>query len=116
MQIIVAFAPGQEAITRDNVTVKVAAVVYYWVIDPVKAIINVQNYAYAVSQVARTSLRSVIGQSDMDQLLSERDKVNAQLKDVIDAPTEGPWGVCLAPGSTGGEAGRGPAARCGGRH
>jgi regulator of protease activity HflC (stomatin/prohibitin superfamily) len=116
MQIIVAFAPGQEAITRDNVTVKVAAVVYYWVIDPVKAIINVQNYAYAVSQVARTSLRSVIGQSDMDQLLSERDKVNAQLKDVIDAPTEGPWGVCLGPGSAGGEAGRGPAARCGGRH
>jgi regulator of protease activity HflC (stomatin/prohibitin superfamily) len=97
MQIIVAFAPGQEAITRDNVTVKVAAVVYYWVIDPVKAIINVQNYAYAVSQVARTSLRSVIGQSDMGQLLSERDKVNAQLKDVIDAPTEGPWGVCLGP-------------------
>ena len=69
------------------------AVVYYRVVDPVKAIINVQNYAYAVSQVAQTSLRSVIGQSDMDQLLSERDKVNAHLKDVIDAPTEEPWGV-----------------------
>jgi regulator of protease activity HflC (stomatin/prohibitin superfamily) len=53
----------------------------------------VQNYAFAVSQVAQTSLRSVIGQSDLDQLLSERDKVNAQLKDVIDAPTEEPWGV-----------------------
>src|SRR5579859_895521 len=93
MQIIVAAVPGQEAITRDNVTVKVDAVVYYRVIDPVKAIINVQDYAFAVSQVAQTSLRSVIGQSDMDQLLSERDKVNAQLKDVIDAPTEQPWGV-----------------------
>jgi regulator of protease activity HflC (stomatin/prohibitin superfamily) len=93
MQIIVAAVPGQEAITRDNVTVKVDAVVYYRVIDALKAIINVQNYAFAVSQVAQTSLRSVIGQSDMDQLLSERDKVNAQLKEVIDAPTEGPWGV-----------------------
>ncbi|HZR55172.1 MAG TPA: slipin family protein [Streptosporangiaceae bacterium] len=93
MQIIVAAVPGQEAITRDNVTVKVDAVVYYRVIDPIKAIINVQNYAFAVAQVAQTSLRSVIGQSDMDQLLSERDKVNAQLKDVIDAPTEEPWGV-----------------------
>jgi len=93
MQIMVAAVPGQEAITRDNVTVKVDAVVYYRVIDPVKAIINVQNYTFAVSQVAQTSLRSVIGQSDMDQLLSERDKVNAQLKDVIDDPTEGPWGV-----------------------
>ena len=69
------------------------AVVYYRVVDPIKAIINVQNYTYAISQVAQTSLRSVIGQSDMDQLLSERDKVNAHLKDVIDAPTEEPWGV-----------------------
>ena len=93
MQIIVAAVPGQEAITRDNVTVKVDAVVYYRVVDPVKAVINVQDYTFAVSQVAQTSLRSVIGQSDMDQLLSERDKVNAQLKDVIDAPTEQPWGV-----------------------
>jgi regulator of protease activity HflC (stomatin/prohibitin superfamily) len=93
MQIIVAAVPGQEAITRDNVTVKVDAVVYYRVVDPVKAVINVQNYAFAVSQVAQTSLRSVIGQSDMDQLLSERDKVNGHLKDVIDEPTEGPWGI-----------------------
>jgi regulator of protease activity HflC (stomatin/prohibitin superfamily) len=93
MQIIVAAVPAQEAITRDNVTLKVDAVVYYRVVDPVKAIINVQNYTFAVSQVAQTSLRSVIGQSDMDQLLSERDKVNAHLKDVIDAPTEQPWGI-----------------------
>jgi regulator of protease activity HflC (stomatin/prohibitin superfamily) len=93
MQIIAAAVPGQEGITRDNVTVKVDAVVYYRVIDPVKAIINVQNYTYAMSQVAQTSLRSVIGQSDLDQLLSDREKVNAKLKDVIDAPTEGPWGI-----------------------
>src|SRR5580658_10338770 len=82
MQIIAAPVPGQEAITRDNVTLRVDAVVYYRVVDPLKAIINVQNYTYAVSQVAQTSLRSVIGQSNMDQLLSERDKVNAHLKDV----------------------------------
>jgi regulator of protease activity HflC (stomatin/prohibitin superfamily) len=93
MQIVVATVPAQEAITRDNVTLKVDAVVYYRVVDPLKAIINVQNYPYAVAQVAQTSLRSVIGQSDMDQLLSERDKVNAHLKDVIDEPTEQPWGI-----------------------
>jgi regulator of protease activity HflC (stomatin/prohibitin superfamily) len=93
MQIITAAVPGQEGITRDNVTVRVDAVVYYRVIDPVKALINVQNYTYAVSQVAQTSLRSVIGHSDLDQLLSERDKVNAKLKEVIDAPTEEPWGI-----------------------
>jgi regulator of protease activity HflC (stomatin/prohibitin superfamily) len=92
-QVVVSAVPAQEAITRDNVTLKVDAVVYYRVVDPAKAIINVQNYAFAVSQVAQTSLRSVIGQSDMDQLLSERDKVNAHLKDVIDEPTEQPWGI-----------------------
>jgi regulator of protease activity HflC (stomatin/prohibitin superfamily) len=93
MQIVTAAVPGQEAITRDNVTLRVDAVVYYRVVDPLKAIINVQNYTYAVSQVAQTSLRSVIGQSTMDQLLSERDKVNAHLKDVVDEPTEQPWGI-----------------------
>jgi regulator of protease activity HflC (stomatin/prohibitin superfamily) len=93
MQITAATVPAQEAITRDNVTLRVDAVVYYRVVDPVKAIINVQDYTFAVSQVAQTSLRSVIGQSDMDQLLSQRDKVNARLKNVIDAPTEQPWGI-----------------------
>ena len=93
MQIAVAAVPAQETITRDNVTLKVDAVVYYRVVDPFKAIINVQNYHFAVSQVAQTSLRSVTGRSNMDQLLSEREEVNAELKDVIDAPTEGPWGV-----------------------
>jgi regulator of protease activity HflC (stomatin/prohibitin superfamily) len=93
MQTIVTGIPGQEAITRDNVTLTVDAVVYYKVVDPVKAVINVQNYQEAVSQVAQTSLRSVIGHADMDQLLSERERVNAELKDVIDGPTEEPWGL-----------------------
>jgi regulator of protease activity HflC (stomatin/prohibitin superfamily) len=93
MQIAVVSVPAQETITRDNVTLKVDAVVYYRVVDPLKAIINVQNYHFAVSQVAQTSLRSVTGRSNMDQLLSEREHVNAELKDVIDAPTEGPWGI-----------------------
>src|SRR6202020_919942 len=93
MQIVAAAVPRQAAITRDHVTPRGDAVVYYRVVAPLKAIINVQNYGYAVSQVSQPSLRSVIGQSDMDQLLSERDKVNAHLKDVIDAPTEEPWGI-----------------------
>ncbi|HET9732937.1 MAG TPA: slipin family protein [Acidimicrobiales bacterium] len=93
MQVTVTTVPAQEAITRDNVTLTVDAVVYFQVVDPVKAIVNVQNYHHAVSQVAQTSLRSVIGHSDMDQLLSERERVNAELKAVIDEPTEGPWGL-----------------------
>ena len=93
MQIAVVGVPAQETITRDNVTLKVDAVVYYRVVDPLKAIINVQNYHLAVSQVAQTSLRAVTGRSNMDQLLSEREHVNGELKDVIDAPTEGPWGI-----------------------
>jgi regulator of protease activity HflC (stomatin/prohibitin superfamily) len=95
MQIVVVAVPAQEAITVDNVTVRVDAVVYYRVVDPYKAIINVQDYHHAVSQVAQTSLRSVIGQNDLDQLLSEREQVNAHLKDVIDAPTEEPWGILV---------------------
>ena len=95
MQVVVAAVPAQEAITRDNVTLKVDAVVYYRVVDPFKAIINVQNYHHAVSQVAQTSLRSVIGQNDLDQLLSGRETINAHLKDVIDAPTEEPWGILV---------------------
>jgi regulator of protease activity HflC (stomatin/prohibitin superfamily) len=93
MQTVVVGVPAQEAITRDNVTLTVDAVVYYKVVDPVKAVVNVQNYHHAVSQVAQTSLRSVIGHADMDQLLSERERVNAELKEVIDGPTEVPWGL-----------------------
>ena len=93
MQIIAMGVPAQEGITRDNISVRVDAVVYFRVIDPVKATVNVQNYMYAVSQVAQTSLRSVIGRSDLDELLGERERINNILRDELDAPTEGPWGV-----------------------
>jgi regulator of protease activity HflC (stomatin/prohibitin superfamily) len=93
MQIIAMAVPAQDGITRDNVTVRVDAVVYFRVVDPIKATVNVQNYMFAVSQQAQTSLRSIIGQSEMDQLLSERDSVNRELRRVIDEPTEGPWGI-----------------------
>jgi regulator of protease activity HflC (stomatin/prohibitin superfamily) len=93
LQTVVMGIPAQGAITRDNVTLTVDAVVYYRVIDPVKAIINVQNYPMAVSQVAQTSLRAVIGRADLDTLLSDRERINAELKTVIDAPTEEPWGL-----------------------
>jgi regulator of protease activity HflC (stomatin/prohibitin superfamily) len=93
MQIVAMAVPAQEGITRDNVSVRVDAVVYFRVVDPIKATINVQNYMFAVSQQAQTSLRSIIGQSEMDQLLSERDSVNRELRRNIDEPTEGPWGV-----------------------
>jgi regulator of protease activity HflC (stomatin/prohibitin superfamily) len=93
MQIVAMAVPAQDGITKDNVTVRVDAVVYFRVVDPVKAVVNVQNYMFAVSQQAQTSLRSIIGQSEMDQLLSERDSVNRELRRVIDEPTEGPWGI-----------------------
>ena len=93
MQIVAMAVPAQEGITRDNVTVRVDAVVYFRVVDPIKAVVNVQNYMFAVSQQAQTSLRQIIGQSEMDQLLAERDEVNRELRRVIDEPTEGPWGI-----------------------
>ena len=93
MQIITMGVPAQECITKDNVSVRVDAVVYFRVIDAVKSVVNVQNYLFAVSQVAQTSLRSISGKSDLDELLSDRDRVNAELRAVIDEPTEGPWGV-----------------------
>jgi regulator of protease activity HflC (stomatin/prohibitin superfamily) len=93
MQIVAMAVPAQDGITKDNVTVRVDAVVYFRVVDPIKATVNVQNYMFAVSQQAQTSLRSIIGQSEMDQLLSERDQVNRELRRIIDEPTEGPWGI-----------------------
>jgi len=93
MQIIAMAVPAQEGITRDNVSVRVDAVVYFRVVDPIKATVNVQNYMFAVSQQAQTSLRSIIGQSEMDQLLAERATVNKELRRIIDEPTEGPWGI-----------------------
>jgi regulator of protease activity HflC (stomatin/prohibitin superfamily) len=92
-QIVAMAVPAQEGITMDNVSVRVDAVVYFRVVDPVKATINVQNYMFAVSQQAQTSLRSIIGQTELQQLLAERDSVNRQLRVIIDEPTEGPWGV-----------------------
>ena len=92
-QIIAMGVPAQEGITRDNVSVRVDAVVYFRVVDPIKATINVFNYQNAISQRAQTSLRSIIGQSEMDELLAERDTVNRRLAIIIDEGTEIPWGV-----------------------
>ncbi len=92
-QIVAMAVPAQEGITMDNVSVRVDAVAYFRVVDPIKATINVQNYIYAVSQQAQTSLRSIIGQTELQQLLAERDSVNKELRRIIDEPTEGPWGV-----------------------
>jgi regulator of protease activity HflC (stomatin/prohibitin superfamily) len=84
--------PAQEVITKDNVPAKVNAVAYFRVVDPSKAVVEVQNYIIATSQIAQTTLRSVLGQSDLDHLLTERDKLNARLQEIIDEQTE-PWGV-----------------------
>jgi regulator of protease activity HflC (stomatin/prohibitin superfamily) len=84
--------PSQDVITRDNVSLKVNAVVYFRVLDPNKAVVEVENYLYATSQLAQTTLRSVIGQSLLDELLSQRDKINVDLQDMIDKHTE-PWGI-----------------------
>jgi regulator of protease activity HflC (stomatin/prohibitin superfamily) len=84
--------PPQDVITRDNVTLKVNAVVYFRVIDPIKAVIEVTNYLYATSQLSQTSLRSVLGEVDLDTLLSQREKINVRLQAVLDQHT-GPWGI-----------------------
>ncbi|NUP44130.1 MAG: slipin family protein [Streptomyces sp.] len=92
MQIVTMPVPAQEGITRDNVTVRVDAVVYFKVVDPTDAIIQVEDYRFAVSQMAQTSLRSIIGKSDLDDLLSNREKLNQGLELMIDSPAVG-WGV-----------------------
>jgi regulator of protease activity HflC (stomatin/prohibitin superfamily) len=84
--------PPQDLVTRDNVTVKVNAVVYFRVIDPIRAVIEVANYLYATSQLAQTTLRSVLGEVELDELLSQREKLNLRLQSVLDQHT-GPWGV-----------------------
>ena len=84
--------PPQDIITRDNVTVKVNAVIYFRVIDARQAIVQVENYLYATSQIAQTTLRSILGQQELDELLSEREKLNLALQQVIDRQTE-PWGI-----------------------
>jgi regulator of protease activity HflC (stomatin/prohibitin superfamily) len=84
--------PSQDVITRDNVSVKVSAVLYFRVIDPSRAVVEVQNYLYATSQLAQTTLRSVCGQAQLDELLAERDRLNEKLQEIIDTSTE-PWGI-----------------------
>ena len=84
--------PPQDIISRDNVSVKVNAVVYYRVIDPRRAIVEVDNFAYATSQLAQTTLRSILGQAELDELLSERDRLNAKLQQILDTQTD-PWGI-----------------------
>jgi regulator of protease activity HflC (stomatin/prohibitin superfamily) len=84
--------PSQDVITRDNVSVKVSAVLYFRVIDPSRAVVEVQNYLYATSQLAQTTLRSVCGQAQLDELLAERDRLNESLQETIDTSTE-PWGI-----------------------
>jgi len=92
LRLITLDIPPQDVITRDNVSVKVNAVLYFRVIDPLKCILEVQDYLYATSQLAQTTLRSVLGQVDLDDLLSEREKLNARLQEIIDRQTE-PWGI-----------------------
>jgi len=87
--------PAQDVVTRDNVTVKVNAVIYFRVIDPTRAVIEVANYLYATSQLAQTTLRSVLGEVELDELLSQREKLNLRLQSVLDQHT-GPWGVKVA--------------------
>lgn len=92
MRVVTLDVPTQEAITKDNVTVRVNAVSYFRVLDPVAAVINIENYINATQQIAQTTLRSVLGQSELDELLSERDQINRQLQQIIDEQTE-PWGI-----------------------
>src|SRR5260370_19841795 len=87
----------QDVITRDNVSLKVSAVIYFRVVDAERAVIAVQDYLYATSQIAQTTLRSVLGQVELDELLSARDKINQQLQRIIDEHTE-PWGIKVATG------------------
>ena len=84
--------PAQDVVTRDNVTVKVNAVIYFRIVDPTKAVIEIANYLYATSQLAQTTLRSVLGETELDELLSQREKLNIRLQSVLDQHT-GPWGM-----------------------
>ncbi|HOI95845.1 MAG TPA: slipin family protein [Syntrophobacter fumaroxidans] len=92
LRLVAADVPAQDVITRDNVSVKVSAVIYFRVVDPVKAVISAENYLYATSQLAQTTLRSVCGQGELDDLLAERDKINSHIQEILDRHTE-PWGV-----------------------
>ena len=92
LRVITLDVPSQDIITRDNVSIKVNAVVYFRVIEPEKAIIAVQDYLYATSQISQTTLRSVLGEAELDELLASRDKINKDLQQIIDEQTD-PWGI-----------------------
>ncbi len=92
MRLVVMDVDPQDVITKDNVSVKVNAVIYFRVIEPIKAVIEVEEYNYAMSQLAQTTLRSVCGQAELDELLSAREKINSQLQEILDMHTD-PWGI-----------------------
>jgi regulator of protease activity HflC (stomatin/prohibitin superfamily) len=92
LRTVVADVPPQDVITRDNVSVKVNAVVYFRVVDPLRAVLEVEDYRYGTNQVSQTTLRSILGQAELDELLAERDRINRRLQEVIDQQTD-PWGV-----------------------
>ena len=92
LRLVAMDVPPQDVITRDNVSVKVNAVIYFRVMDPNNAVVEVENYLYATSQLAQTTLRSVCGQGELDELLSEREKINRQLQEILDEHTD-PWGI-----------------------
>ena len=95
LRLVATDVDPQDVITRDNVSVKVNAVIYFRVIDPTKAVVEVENYQYAMSQLAQTTLRSVCGQAELDDLLSAREKINSQLQEILDTHTD-PWGIKVA--------------------
>jgi regulator of protease activity HflC (stomatin/prohibitin superfamily) len=95
MRLVAMDVDPQDVITRDNVSVQVNAVIYFRVVDPVKAIVEVESYNYAMSQLAQTTLRSVCGQAELDELLSDREKINNQLQEILDTHTD-PWGIKVA--------------------
>jgi regulator of protease activity HflC (stomatin/prohibitin superfamily) len=92
LRLVALDVPPQDIITRDNVSVKVNAVVFFRVVDPIKAVVEVENFLYATSQLAQTTLRSVLGQAELDDLLAERDRLNLKLQDILDRHTD-PWGI-----------------------
>jgi regulator of protease activity HflC (stomatin/prohibitin superfamily) len=92
LRLVALDVPPQDIITRDNVSVKVNAVVFFRVVEPIKAVIEVENFLYATSQLAQTTLRSVLGQADLDDLLAERERLNLKLQDILDKHTD-PWGI-----------------------
>ncbi|HSD11513.1 MAG TPA: slipin family protein [Candidatus Binatia bacterium] len=95
LRVVTLDVPPQDVITRDNVSVKVNAVVYFRVIDPNKALVNVENFMFATSQLSQTTLRSVCGQAELDELLAERDRINEKIQTILDTDTD-PWGIKVA--------------------